>query len=173
MGSFEFTATLFDLIRRGHYTAAPRQPRSARRGRGCAASRWPTSVTSARARRTANRSRTSERPIVKVVDDVLSSGTEHLSSFRDRISDDRKKNSERFSAFKSTVKDAIEGRGWFQDAGARTLAIAAALFLIPGAIAVWQGIHGFQPVRPRWSDILLIALGLCACISEAIRSARS
>ena len=62
-----------------------------------------------------------ERPIVKVVDDVLNGGTEHLSSFRDRISDDRKKNSERFSAFKSTVKDAIKGRGWFQDAGAGRL----------------------------------------------------
>ena len=83
---------------------------------------------------------------MKVVDDVLNGGTEHLSSFRDRISDDRKKNSERFSAFKSTVKDAIKGRGWFQDAGATTLAIAAALFLIPGAIAAVAGIDGFSPV---------------------------
>ena len=51
---------------------------------------------------------------MKVVDDVLEGGTERLSNFRDRISDDRKENSGRFPVFKNTVKDAIEGRGWFQ-----------------------------------------------------------
>ena len=32
-GSFEFTATLFDLIRRGHYAAAARHDRAQRLGR--------------------------------------------------------------------------------------------------------------------------------------------
>ena len=140
MGSFEFTATLFDLIRRGHYTATPST--TERKTWAGLRSEQVADLDISPGSADANRSRTSSS--IVVVDDVLNGGTEHLSSFRDRISDDRKKNSERFSAFKSTVKDAIEGRGWFQDAGARTLAIAAALFLIPGAIAVWQGIHGFS-----------------------------
>ena len=105
MGSFEFTATLFDLIRRGHYTATP----STTERKTCAAAQRaggrPRHQPGLGGRRIAHGLRA---PIVKVVDDVLNGGTEHLSSFRDRISDDRKKNSERFSAFKSTVKDAIE-----------------------------------------------------------------
>ena len=58
-----------------------------------------------------------EAPVGQVVDAILVDGPERLSRFRDRIEDDRKSNSERFSAFKSAVGTEISGRKWFTNAG--------------------------------------------------------
>jgi len=111
---------------------------------------------------------TFERPVLDVVDDVLDGGPERLSLFRERIEGDREANSKRFTAFKDEVKAVIEERRWFQSAGALILAAAALLFFLPGALLAFIGIEGFQAVAPRWRDVVVIALGACACINGAI-----
>ena len=91
-GSYEFTATLFDLIRRGHYKAEPvtterstwvglrdEQVADLELSAGDAAGARPWSA----------RSRA-------IVDDVLDGGSERLSRFRDEIEDERATMSTRF-----------------------------------------------------------------------------
>ena len=165
VGSLEFTATLFDLIRRGNYKAAPAT--TERRTWAGLRSEQVADLEISPGDAKGDTLTDFERPVAGVVDEILLTGPELLSRFRERITSDREANSKRFEAFKSAVKDGVKGRGWFQDAGATTLAIAAALFFVPGAIALWMGIEGFAPVA-RWKDILLIALGVCACVNTAV-----
>ena len=113
-GSLEFTATLFDLIRRGRYRADTGDDRAEDLGR-------PEDAAALRPRALARRRRGARRgvrgPVAQVVDSILADGPERLSRFRDRIEDDRTRNSERFTSFKSAVGTEVEER-----AGSRTSA---------------------------------------------------
>ena len=65
-GSFEFTATLFDLIRRGVYTAKPVTTRALDLGRAAHGARSPTSSSPPATRRRSCASW--EREVANVVD---------------------------------------------------------------------------------------------------------
>ena len=80
----------------------------------------------------------------------------------------RLRNSERFKEFKKTVADAIKRRGWFLPAGLPTLPRAGGLPAAAGGIMLWVGAHRLQSFAPRWSDVLLIAFGICLLVSAAI-----
>ena len=60
-----------------------------------------------------------EDAVTAVVDDVLTGGPEVLSEFRERISEHRKSNSERFSLFKEAAAEAIKRLGWYVQPGCR------------------------------------------------------
>ena len=91
----------------------------------------------------------------------LESGPERLSRFRDRIEEDRTENAKRFATFKERVASAVKAERWFdrpRAAGARS---PPRCFGVAGVVLLVVGIHGFRPVAPRWSDIVLIAVGAC------------
>ena len=97
-GSFEFTATLFDLIRRGHYAATQVTTEQSIWGGLRSetisdleiASGTPVELTAW------------EQSVASVVDDVLDGGSLRLSKFRSEIEDERTSMAPRFEAFKST-----------------------------------------------------------------------
>ena len=103
-----------------------------------------------------------EEPVAEVIDSVLTGEDDRLSEFRDRIESDRTGNSVRFTTFKKSVGDAIDGKGWFARGGRRFLGIWIVVFVVLAVVLLWTGIHGFRSVSPRWSDVVRIALGLCA-----------
>ena len=38
----------------------------------------------------------------------------------------------------------------------------------PASCSLWLGIDGLRPVAPRWSDVVLIALGVCAIVERGV-----
>ncbi len=99
-GSLEFTATLFDLIRRGRYRAD--QVTTERKIWGGLKTQQVADLELSLGDVEAP-VEAFEAPVAQVVDSILAEGPERLSRFRDRIEDDRTGNSERFTSFKSAV----------------------------------------------------------------------
>jgi uncharacterized membrane protein len=158
-GSNEFTATLFDLIRRGRFKTTPVTTRRSiwaglRHEDVADLQITPGDSTLELA--------DFEEPVAEVVDSVVGEQGERLSAFRDRIELDRTKNSERFRSFKENVAAAIGSRGWYLGSGLMALWLGVGAFGIAGALLLWIGIEGFRPVAPRWGDVVMIALGACA-----------
>ncbi|HYZ75966.1 MAG TPA: DUF2207 domain-containing protein, partial [Gaiellaceae bacterium] len=164
-GSNEFTATLFDLIRRGRYKSEPATtPRPVWGGLRHEEVADLEVTEGDRSVQLAD----FEEPVADVVDAVLDGGGGRLSQFRDRIEDDRKENSERFTSFKDRVEKAIDARGWFVGTGSRILAAGIVLFGVAGVLLLWIGVEGFRSAAPRWwSDVVTSALGVCG-IANAI-----
>ena len=163
-GSFEFTATLFDLIRRGHYAA--------------------TQVTTERSIWGGLRSETIsdleisagkpveltawEKSVTSVVDNVLDGGSLRLSKFRSEIEDERTSMAPRFEAFKSTVSGEVGARGWFRSLGIVPLVAGIVVFGAIGALLGWIAIDGWRTVYPRWSDVVLLALAFASFVNAAV-----
>ena len=101
-GSLEFTATLFDLIRRGRYRAEP--VTTERKIWGGLKTQQVADLELSLGD-TESPVEAFEAPVAQVVDAILADGPERLSLFRDRIEEDRTANSERFTSFKSAVGD--------------------------------------------------------------------
>jgi uncharacterized membrane protein len=163
-GSYEFTATLFDLIRRGHYRAEP-----VTTTRSLWAGLRHEEVSDLSLSHGAQVSVTDfERPVADVVDAVLDAGQDRLSRFRDEIEEHRTANAKRFADFKAEVGKAVDGRRWMVSPGLVPLALALVLFAGLGVLFLWLAIDGWRPVWPRWRDVLLAALGVCALANAAV-----
>ena len=164
VGSLEFTATLFDLIRKGRYKAEPVTTQKSTWGglrqediadlKISAASDMPVSEV--------------EGPVTKVVDNVLNGGSERLSNFRVQIQNHRTENSKRFTGFKKAVADEVRERKWLRSDGLKLLLGAGIPIAIAGALMLAIGIQRFQAFAPRWNDVLLIAFGSCLCVSAVV-----
>jgi uncharacterized membrane protein len=164
VGSLEFTATLFDLIRKGRYKAEPVTTQKSTWGglrqediadlEISMGSDTPVSEV--------------EGPVAKVIDDVLGVGTERLSNFREEIKAHRTENSKRFTAFKKAVGDEVRLRKWFRSDGLKMLLGAGIPLAVAGAILLWVGIKGFNSFAPRWKDVLLIAFGACLLVNVGV-----
>ena len=163
-GSFEFTATIFDLIRRGHYKAdqvtTERSVWGGLRhenisdlelshGTPVELTTWETSVTD-------------------VVDDILADGPQRLSKFRGEIEDDRTTMAPRFEGFKAAVSGEVTNRSWFRSIGIVPLIAGIVVFAAIGAILAWIAIDGWRSVYPRWSDVVLLALAFAAFVNAAV-----
>ena len=48
------------------------------------------------------------------------------------------------------------------------IGIGIAVFVIASIPLLWVGIDGFRTLAPRWSDIVLIALGACAIVNAVV-----
>ena len=151
-GSYEFTATLFDLVRRGVYKAAPTTTE-----RPIWAGLRSETISDLEISAGENRElRAWERDVADVVDDVLDGGSERLSRFRDEIEDERASMHGRFTAFKNAVAAEADRLSWFRSTGAVPLVLAILLFAIGGGIIVYLGVRDWRPVYPRYSDVLLV-----------------
>src|SRR5262249_27171062 len=106
-GSQEFTATLFDLIRRGRYKSEPVNTEEKVWGglrhetvSDLLLKPGDSNVALARF----------EVPVADVIDSVVDADGERLSEFREKIEQDRTGNSQRFTSFKSKVSTAIDAK---------------------------------------------------------------
>ena len=167
-GALEFTATLFDLIRRGRYEATP--------------------VTTDK--RTWGGLRTEEiadlelihgkdldlepfeEAVADVADAVLAGEAERLSQFRDRITEDRTEQSKRFERFKKKVGTAVKQQRWMLPGGLKALLIGAGVLAAAGAVLLALSIPHFQLYATRWRDAVLLAFGICALVGAASSSSR-
>jgi uncharacterized membrane protein len=164
VGSLEFTATLFDLIRRGRYESKPVTTERKTWG-----GLRHEAVSDLELSRGSGDSLTPyEQDVAEVVDSLVADGPERLSQFRDKILEDRKTNSTRFTSFKTHVGEAMSRLQWFESAGGKVLGAALAVSVVLAVVLLWVGIDGFRALAPRWSDVVLIALGVCAGLNAAL-----
>ena len=105
-GSYEFTATLFDLVRRGVYKAVPTTTERPIWG----GLRHETVSDLELSAGKDGELRAWERDVANVVDGVLDGGSERLSHFRDQIEEERETMHGRFTAFKEHVADEANRR---------------------------------------------------------------
>ena len=103
VGATEFTATLFDLIRRGRYKSTPVTTEKSiwgglRKENVADLELSPGEELDLKP---------FERAVEEVADSVMGSGSQLLSNFRDEIAADRETNSKRFERFKARVDDAV------------------------------------------------------------------
>jgi len=164
VGSNEFTATLFDLIRRKRFKASPVMTETSTWG----GLRKEEVADLEISKGEDGKLTTFEQDVADVVDSVVTAGPERLSKFRDRITAERTENAKRFQSFKTAVESAVKQRRWFEDAGARILGLGIGAFVLAAVVLLWVGIDGFRALAPRWSDVVLIALGACAVVNAAI-----
>ena len=99
---------------------------------------------------------------------MIADGPQRLSKFREEIEDDRESMSKHFTAFKANVSTAIGNRQWFLSLGALPLGVALAVFVAIGALLFYLAISGWRSVYPRWSDIVLLGLGVAALVNAAL-----
>ncbi|HEU6444795.1 MAG TPA: DUF2207 domain-containing protein, partial [Gaiellaceae bacterium] len=163
-GSFEFTATLFDLVRRGVYRSSPTT--TERSVWGGLRKELVSDLELSPAEKVSLRQW--ERDVADVVDGVLDGGSERLSRFREEIEDERESMSKRFTAFKTSVGEEVRRRRWFVSMGAVPLGVGVLVFAGIGALLAYLAIDGWRSVYPRWGDALLLALGICSFVNAAM-----
>jgi uncharacterized membrane protein len=164
-GSLEFTATLFDLIRRGVYRAHPVTTR--RPVWGGLRQETISDLELSSGDRNAVLEPW-EQDVAHVVDAVLATGPQRLSQFRDLIEADRAAMSVHFSAFQEHVSAEVSARGWLVSRGARPLAWAL-LLLVLGAVAAFVAAgNGWRSTYPRWSDVVWLVLGVAALLNAGV-----
>ena len=163
-GSLEFTATLFDLIRRGRYKADPVTTER---------KIWGGLETQQVADLELSLGDVEkpiegfEAPVASVVDGLVVTGPERLSRFRDRIEDNRVGNSKRFTEFKEAVGTAISGRRWFRNDGLVGCS-AARCARRDRRDPAFAGVSSFNAVAPTWKSVVVIALGACGLVNAAV-----
>ncbi len=164
-GSFEFTATLFDLIRRGFYRSAPTTTERSLWGglRSELVSDLELTAGDQKQELTPW-----ERNVADVVDSVLDGESERLSRFREEIEDEREEMSERFTAFRESVDTEVGNRRWFVSLGLVPLVVGLLAFAGLGLLLAYLAIDGWRSVYPRWSDVVLLALSVCSFLNAAM-----
>ena len=163
-GSFEFTATLFDLVRRGVYKAEPTTTE-----RPIWAGLRSETISDLELSAGEDRElRSWERDVANVVDDVLDGDSERLSRFRDEIEDERETMHGRFTSFKESVSAEVGRLSWFRSTGAIPLVLGVVLFALAGGLLVFLGVRDWRPVFPRYTDVLLVGRGACLIANAAL-----
>src|SRR5262249_55443144 len=164
-GSQEFTATLVDLIGRGRYKSTPvtteRKVWGGLRHQDVADLMLTMGNTEVSLRKF-------EQPVASVIDSTLDGDGQRLSELREKIEADRTANAKRFTSFKNAVGNAIDGKKWYVDAGAWLLVVGLVVFGIAAVVLLWIGLDGWRSAAPRWSDVVLVALGGCAIANESL-----
>src|SRR5215210_7262819 len=158
VGTREFTATLFDLIRRGFLTA---QPVSVKRG-GLLGEKTITDLrvdvgygnpdSSENYERSVRTLVLFERRVLNLAVRVLHRGPVNLTDFEERIKEDREANRSSYKSFTEDLKRDVEGRDLVER--------SAGSFLGPAAFLL--GLFGVA-----WFVLSLFGLNLGAVISLA------
>ena len=164
-GTNEFTATLFDLVRRGRYTAKPTVTEHS--SWGGLRSRSVQDLELAQGDLTLALEPW-EQQVAKVADSALEGGPRALSNFKDAIAEHRTSNAGRFQLFKDKVAAALEGRAYLQTTGRRGLTGGIVALTVLAVICLWVAISGFRTQAPRWHDVVLIAVGVCAIFNVVV-----
>jgi uncharacterized membrane protein len=153
----EFTATLFDLIRRGVFTAQPvtvdRRTWGGRRREQI--SDLEIGLGDVEQRLTAF-----ERNVVTVVRRVLADGAQPLTRFRNRIRDDAAANAETYQSFRSAVRKAVSSAGLLDETG-RYLGPTIVFLAVAGLGALgWLVVGPLLDARLTLFDLDVMRVGL-------------
>ena len=159
-GANEFTATLFDLIRRGHYKAAHVTTKK---------STWAGlhNVEVADLELSKGKPISDPTPweekVIEVTDDVLKKeGKERLSRFHTRIEDKQATNAERFQEFTKSVSDEIKKRSWYDNRGRAVLVTCCVAFFATAVLLFFYGVQTLRPLAPQYKSLAAIVIGVCA-----------
>lgn len=164
VGVNEFTATLFDLIRRGRYKAEHVSTEH---------SKWGGLRNTTVSDLELTRGKDLESPapwensVTDITDPIVGDKGERLSRFRERIASDRSANATRFQSFESTVSAEIRKRSWYRS-GLFVLIVAGTLLLLAGVLPLAYGIQHYRANAPRFGDVVAIALGVCGIVNVVI-----
>lgn len=135
----EFTATLFDLIRRGVFVA---QPVTVDRRTWGGRRREQISDLEIGLGDVDQRLTAFERNVVTVVRRVVGDGSQPLTRFRTRIRDDAAANADTYQSFRSAVRKAVSSAGLLDESG-RYLGPAIVFLAVAGL-----GVLGWLVVGP-------------------------
>ena len=163
-GSLEFTATLFDLIRRGYYKSTPVTTEHSAWG---GLKKEQVSDLELSSGDQSIDLEPWENSVAGVFNAVLATGPERLSNMRDRIEAERTENAKRFQTFKSRVETAMKAKRWFVGQGAVAIWIAIAGFIVAAVILIVIPGTRWRSGAPRWTDIVLLAVGICMVVNAA------
>src|SRR5262249_9174463 len=108
------------------------------------------------------------RAVADVVDDVLAGGPKPLSGFRERIMANRTSNGTRFARFKKDVAASIKRHRWYVATGSVALGIGIGAFAVAALVLFLVARDGWRGAAPRWSDVVLVALGGCAAANAVV-----
>jgi uncharacterized membrane protein len=153
----EFTATLFDLIRKGAISAKPIQT---------VRSTWgglrQEDISDLELGLTDNTTgfRDYEQSVLTIVRRVLDDGPLPLSQFRTEIREDASANAKTYQIFRTRVLDAIKRSDLLDTSGnvASALTVALAIVLVLGSFFVLPGLLGGRPGGVAMA--ILIAVGM-------------
>ena len=157
-GSNEFTATLFDLIRRGRFKAIPVTTSRSLWGGLRHEDVADLELADGHRRRDVT---AFEKPVERSCSrssEKAPNGCRGSATGSRRIAP-RTRSGSRRSRNASPRPSGPSGGS--STRGAAVLGIGAAVFGLAGAVLLVVGIHGFRAVAPRWGDIVLIAVGAC------------
>ena len=165
-GSFEFTATLFDLIRRGVFASTP--VTTERSTWGGLRKESVADLELSRGKRDEELTPW-ENAVTRVVDGVVGRrlGAPFAVPRADRGR--RAAMSKHFTAFKANVSTASRKPEMVRlDAASLPLVVALVVFAAIAVLMFLLAINGWRSVYPRWSDVVLIGVGIAACMNAAI-----
>ena len=163
-GVNEFTATLFDLIRRGRYKA---EHVTTEHSKWAGLGKTTVSDLELTTGKDLEAPTAWENAVTAIVDPILGDKGERLSRFRERIAADRTTNASRFQTFKSAVSAEIRKRSWYRN-GLGVLIGAVVVFALAGGLPLFYGIEHYRTNAPRFSDDVVIALEICAIFDLVI-----
>ena len=153
-GSYEFTATLFDLIRRGRYTSTPVDDRAEDLGRPAHRERRRPRAHAGRTDDRADRRGRSRSPTSSTPSSPTAGAAVRVPRARSRPTAPR--TSKRFTAFKTSVVDDDRRTQLVRRCGGvlarrrRSSSSSAS-----AALLFWSAIDGWRAVSPRWNDVVL------------------
>jgi uncharacterized membrane protein len=159
--SLAFTATLFDLIRRGVYKATPTTTKVSGKD-----------VTDLQlAKGTHDTLAEFETPVAEIVDSALADGPVPLTALSDHFMKERATNATRFMQFSGGLSLQIAAKKWYAaGSGGKILGWSIPAFIVAGIALLVVSINGFNSTAPLWSDVLMLAFGL-ACFPNAVVAA--
>ena len=163
-GAPEFTATLFDLIRRGRYRSEPRTTE-----RSTWAGLRSEQISDLELSPGEPLEETLwERQVAEVVDDALDGMPGLLSQLSEEIAERRTANAKRFQEFQQEVTAEIARLGWFENRGRWLLGAGAAALLVAGGLLFFSGVNEAQPGEIRWGTLLRFGLGVALGLNGAV-----
>ncbi|MBD0339120.1 MAG: DUF2207 domain-containing protein [Thermoleophilia bacterium] len=166
-GAPEFTATLFDLVRRGRYRA---EPRTTERSTWAGLRSEQISDLELSAGEEVPETPW-ERQVTEVVDDALGGAPGLLSELSESIAERRTTNAKRFREFQQEVASEIGRRGWFENRGRWLLGAGAASLLAVGALLFFLGVDGAAPGELRWGTLVRVGLGVALGLNGIVLGA--
>jgi uncharacterized membrane protein len=159
VGTREFTATLFDLIRRGVLKG---QPVSVKQGNFLG----EKTITDLRVELGPGDSgplKAFERSVFEVAKRVLSRGPVNLTDFEERIKDDREANRLSYNSFTDELKRDVEGRDLVEHSAGRLLGPAALLLGLAGVTWFVLSLFGLNIgalISLAFSNFIILAIGI-------------
>lgn len=164
-GGAEFTATLFDLIRRGYLKAEPTT--TEKWSWGALGKREGPDLLLSREGDT-GKAAPLESGVAKILERALADGPVRLSELSDKIKEDREKNAKTYTSWQGKVAKEFGRRRWYDNRGTTAIALAAVAMTLVAAALIAIGVVGLDERFVRWEEVVQIALGVAAAVNAVV-----